>query len=145
MRAWCRAPEGLLWCRRSQKRICLSSTPRAAPRVRCVRPASTRAARSWRPVTRLLLGRGKNTSIFLTRDTPLLRLWSNREYIALRRASSAGRRSTRSRTLLTKVAPSVSPTSNVRQRSPERFLGTANGIFWAGKSQTSIFASIALL
>ena len=29
-------------CRRSQKLICLSSTPRAAPRVRWVRPASTR-------------------------------------------------------------------------------------------------------
>ena len=45
--------EGLLWWRRSQKRIWRSSTPRAAPRARWIRPASTRAARSWRPVIRL--------------------------------------------------------------------------------------------
>jgi hypothetical protein len=46
---------GRLSCLRSQKRTARSSTPNAAPSERCVRPAKTRAARSWRPVTRFLL------------------------------------------------------------------------------------------
>ena len=47
-------PVGLRSCLRSQNLTARSSTPSAAPSVRWVSPARTRAARSWRPVIRFI-------------------------------------------------------------------------------------------
>ena len=78
MRASFGALVGRRSCLRSQNRTARSSTPSAAPSVRCVSPAKTRAARSWRPVTRFVLCPATTISILLvTRHMPTPR-WGSR-------------------------------------------------------------------
>jgi len=74
------APVGRRSCLRSQNLTARSSTPSAAPSVRCVSPAKTRAARSWRPVTRFLLCSATRAPVdFVTLHSQLLRLRSRSE------------------------------------------------------------------